>query len=249
MQPSPLTKYLCYQLYHATLLRLKLSPESDIEVLHQYRVAIRRCRSLLRLYLPDYYALQEVLKEIVQQTNLLRELDVFIASVDPKEYGRVLRLLKEYRNEQFEVFLSEKSMRQTLKALNRLYDTLSELNPDLSTAALVETAQQHARLQIHTYETLPEKTPEEALHRLRIRFKVARYALEFLQQSGLHEEKEQIRRCKEIQDHLGAVQDAANQLSLLKSFCKTHKSTQCRRLLKERKEELKALKKLTGSTQ
>ena len=79
MRPAPLTKYLTYQLYHAIQLALKLSKESDIEHLHQFRVAIRRSRSLLRLYMPEYYALQEILRGIVRQTNILRELDVFIA--------------------------------------------------------------------------------------------------------------------------------------------------------------------------
>jgi CHAD domain-containing protein len=247
MKMAPLTKYLTYQLFHAFQLLPKISEESDIEYLHQFRVSIRRSRSLLRLYLPEYYALQEVLRSAVRQTNILRELDVFVASVDPDVYPKLVKLLHDYRNEQFDAVLTDHFREQTRHALNRLYDDLTQLNPAIEDERLIVMAEKHFQGCVADYDALTKKSSEEELHELRIRFKITRYALEFLEQSGLHSEKEKIKSCKKIQDHLGAVQDAANQFRFLKSFCETHATKECRQLLKARKGELKHLKKLTVS--
>jgi CHAD domain-containing protein len=249
MRPAPLTKYLTYQLYHAIQLALKLSKESDIEHLHQFRVAIRRSRSLLRLYLPEYYALQEILRGIVKQTNILRELDVFIASVDTAAYPDVVRILHEYRNEQFDLYLTDAFLARSIAALHKLYDTLCDINPDIATEVLIETAESHTAESLQSYNDLPPKASDKVLHQLRIRFKISRYAMEFLHHSALHEERETIRTCKKIQDHLGEVQDAFNQLKLLKHFYRTHRSKECKKLLKERKAQLAELRKLTVSNQ
>ena len=71
----------------------ELGEAADIELLHQFRVAIRRTRSLLKLYLSAHYALHESLKSIVQRTNVLRELDVFVASLDAVLYPDLARLV------------------------------------------------------------------------------------------------------------------------------------------------------------
>jgi CHAD domain-containing protein len=247
MKMAPLTKYLTYQLYHALQLLAKITKEGDTEYLHQFRIAIRRSRSLLRLYLPEYYALQEVLRTAVRQTNILRELDVFIESVDPVAYPKLIRVLHHYRNEQFETLLTDHFREQTRHALNKLYDDLTGLNPVIEDERLIAMAEKHYQGCLSDYNALTKKCSEEELHELRIRFKITRYALEFLEQSELHSEKEKIKSCKKIQDHLGAVQDAANQLQFLKSFCKAHTTKECRQLLKDRKTELKHLKKLTVS--
>jgi CHAD domain-containing protein len=249
MKMTPLTKYLTYQLYHAIQLVPKLSKESDIEHLHQFRVSIRRSRSLMRLYTPQQYAPQEVLRSIVQKTNILRELDVFIVSVDPYAYPELTLLLHNYRNEQFDALLTEEFRTNTFKALHKLYDIVSESNPAIDNSHLVETAETYYKELLSEYRQVKSNASEELLHELRIRFKIARYALEFLMHSGLHNEKMKIKECKAIQDHLGAVQDAANQLNFLKAFCKSHKIDECFVLLKERKKELKSLKKLTNSNQ
>ena len=248
MKMAPLTRYLTYQIYHALQLLAKITQESDTEHLHQFRVAIRRSRSLLRLYLPEYYALHEVLRSIVRQTNILRELDVFTASVDPHDYPKLVKMLQAYRSEQFESVLTEQFRKQTRSTLTKLYDDLTELNPALPVEELIDAAEKHFDGCLAGYNTLTKKSSEEELHELRIRFKISRYALEFLDQSALHSEQEKIKSCKKIQDHLGAVQDASNQFHFLKSFCRSHLIHECRRLLKARKSQLKQLKKLTVSS-
>lgn len=248
MKMTPLTKYLTFQLYNAIQLVSKISKESDVEHLHQFRVSIRRSRSLMRLYTPQQYAPQEVLRSIVQKTNVLRELDVFIESVDPYAYPELTLMLHGYRNEQFDALLTEEFRVNTFKALHKLHDIVTELNPSIDNAHLVQTAESYYNDLLGEYRTVTPKTPDEKLHELRIRFKIARYALEFLMHSGLHNEKMKIKECKAIQDHLGAVQDAVNQLDFLKTFCKRHKIDECFILLKERKKALKSLKKLTNSS-
>ena len=245
MKMAPLTQYLTYQLYNAIQLSSKLSDESDIEHLHQFRVSIRRSRSLLKLYAPQYYAVQEVMREIVRQTNPLRELDVFIASIDPDAYPKLITLLHAYRKEQFDAIMTDAFRIDAAATLRKLYDAICELNPDIDAATLVETAELHFSTCLDAYRSVTKKSSDEELHKLRIRFKIARYALEFLSHSGLHNELEKIRECKAVQDHLGALQDASNQFELLRGFCETHANQECHILLHERKRELKRLKKLT----
>lgn len=247
MKMAPLTQYLTYQLYNAIQLTPKLSDESDIEHLHQFRVSIRRSRSLLKLYMPHCYALQEVMREIVQQTNPLRELDVFIASVDPGAYPKLRRLLNRYRKEQFETIMGATFHSDTVTVLRQLHAAVCDLNPEIETATLIETAEHHFQECLDDYRKVTKKSSDKALHKLRIRFKIARYALEFLSHSGLHNEQVKIKECKAVQDHLGALQDASNQFELLSHFCEVHPIKECRMLLHERQAELKRLKSLTVS--
>lgn len=249
MEIGHLTRYLSYHVYNAVLLLPKISAKSDIELLHQFRVSIRRCRALLKLYVPEYYALQAVLRSVVQHTNTLRELDVFVYSVDSETYPELSRILKQHRNEQYLALLTDTFVTQTSISLLMLYDSLMELNPEIDATHLIERAEEHYQKSLDGYISITKHTSEEVLHELRIHFKITRYALEFLQQSSLHNEQKKIKECKKIQEHLGKVQDAANQLELLKSFCEAYPLDECHRLLKARKRELKNLKKATIANQ
>ena len=248
MHLAPLTKYLTYHLYHARQLLERVSARGDRENLHQFRVSIRRCRALLRLYLPECYALDAVLRSLVQPTNLLRELDVFTASVDSAAYPKLAKLLERHRREQFAALLDESFLTHAATALGLLYDDLTDLNPAFETEILIDTAERYYGACIAEFEHPDHALSETELHELRIRFKISRYGLEFLHQSGLHVEKAKIRRSKEIQEHLGAIQDAANQLEFLRTFCDAHPLKECRQLLKERRHLLKKLKEATAAS-
>ncbi|MGB5964767.1 MAG: CHAD domain-containing protein [Sulfurimonadaceae bacterium] len=80
------------------------------------------------------------------------------------------------------------------------------------------------------------------MHKIRIRCKQARYSLEFIEASDLKSVAKEIKNCKKILNHFGAIQDAANQLDLLKHFCKTYATYECLTLHKGRKHAFKSLK-------
>lgn len=243
MHISSLIRYLSYQLYSATINARKITPTSDIEHLHAFRVSMRKSRSLLRLCVPEAYAMTAILKEIVQKTNELRELDVFLQTLDATRYPELAREIKRFRDERYTIIWSDHTVKKTVKALNRFCDELLELHTDISDKRLIEISQRHFAKSLRLHKKTSKDTSAKELHELRIRFKTSRYALEFLQESGLHEEREKIKACKAIQDHLGAMQDAFNQLQWLEHLCQEHPLKECERLVKERKAALKALKR------
>ncbi len=73
---------------------LKISNESDMEHLHKFRVALRKSRALLKFYMKDAYALQEVLKIISQRTNVLRELDVLLMKLEEEKKLKRVNIFK-----------------------------------------------------------------------------------------------------------------------------------------------------------
>lgn len=242
MNISPLIKYLIYQLYNSILYVRKITQKSDIENLHGFRVSIRRSRSLLKLFMPDAYAIAAVLKEIVQKTNELRELDVFLITVDSKKYPHLTKDIKAFRDNRFETIWTETSKNEIIIALHKLYDELLEMDIDLQKDALIKTAEEFYTESLQFFHDLPANESDEKLHDLRIRFKISRYALEFLNESGLYNERKNIKECKKIQNYLGDIQDTVNQLEWLKHFCEQHPSKECSRLIKERRHNLKTLK-------
>lgn len=242
MTTSPLIKYLIYQLYSSILFSRKITRKSDIENLHGFRVAIRRSRSLLKLFMPDAYAIAAVLKEIVQKTNELRELDVFLTTVDSQKYPQLTKEIKTFRDNRFETIWSETFKNEIIIALHKLYDELLEMDIDLQKDTLVKTAEEFYAESLRFFHDLPSNESDEKLHDLRIRFKISRYALEFLNESGLYNERNKIKECKRIQNHFGNIQDTVNQLQWLKHFCEQHPSKECSKLTKERRHNLKTLK-------
>ena len=243
MKITPLTKYLTFQLYTAIQYAPKITKKSDIENLHKFRVAIRRSRSLLKLFMPDAYAIGAVLKEIVQKTNELRELDVFLRSLDSYTYPKLTKKINKYREQRFDTVLTAAFIHDSLSAINKLYDELFEINVLHSNNELIKTTEEHYAKSLKIFRNLTSNESDEALHELRIRFKMSRYALDFLSESGLHNEHKKIKECKRIQDHFGDIQDTANQLQWLKHFCKENPCNECKQLIKERKKSLKLLKK------
>jgi CHAD domain-containing protein len=248
METSPLTKYLLFQIYSAKQLAGEISKEGDPENLHKFRVAIRRSRSLLKLYIPRSYAIGEVLKSLFKTTNELRELDVFLLSVKQEKYPALHKELQKHRNRRYEKIWTPSYQKKCISVLEKLHDDLYGINEHLAPGELGKKAMAQFRNSVDLYLALAPDTADEELHQLRIDFKISRYALEFIQESGIKEVQEEIVKCKKTQDELGAVQDAMNQLELLKSFCKKFDSKECEKLLKKRKKKYKRLKQKATSS-
>lgn len=241
MKISSLTKYLLYQLYRARLLIGDVGPQKP-ESLHQLRVALRRVRSLTKLYCPDSLPFPKPLKNLLKTTNSLRELDVLILSIDPESHKRVRLKLAEICAEEYRLGFNEAFQKELAAALDDFYDTVASLNPDPLGDTLIEKAQEHYHESILRYEALPPDASRKVIHALRIRFKISRYALEFLHESGLKNEKEKLLECKHYQNRFGEIQDLYNQIRWLKRFYKEHPIHRLGKLLKERKKMLKKLK-------
>jgi len=243
MKVSPLIKYLSFQIYTAMLLAPVISKKSDPEILHKFRVSIRRTRSLIALYMPEQYAFLDVLRQMIQQTNALRELDVLSQEKELTHYPHLQREVIKQRKRVFMEGTSTKRLLHISDILNRLYDDILGTKNDIDAAQLIATAETSYSSNMNCYRTINKKTTENQLHQLRIGFKITRYALEFLTESGLKDEKNKINRCKDRQESLGDVQDTVTQILWIKQICKENHSNECKPCIRSLKARLKELRK------
>lgn len=247
MRLNVVTQYLTYQLYHALTLLDTLVRSHESEEVHDFRIAIRRVRSLTTLYLKESVPFPRELKNAVKSTNAIRELDVLIESLSQKRSPKTCRQLSRLRRECLDSSFTAEFKAQTLLAIRNYYDTLCDADPDINADHLIQTVEGHYSSAVADYAAINDATAQKELHQLRVRFKNARYGLEFLNTAQLKNEHGKISECKKIQNQLGAVQDAYNQIEWLKKVQMHAPSSETAGVLKERKKWLKKLKAASRS--
>nr|MDA3946118.1 CHAD domain-containing protein [Helicobacteraceae bacterium] len=230
MQTDTLVTYLIYQLETAQQLLSNLAVTNDPEEIHRFRVALRRSRSLLNLYEPDYYAIEKIIKSIFKPTNTLRELDVLLLSIDKVDYPTLYKDLQLHRDEHYNGVLTAAYIARSSSLLKQVTDELQKMNSVHSDQILIKKAHRYAEKTDRAYKRINPGTKPKELHRVRIGYKRVRYSLEFLKESGLEYKKGKLKHAQQRQEQLGAIQDARNQLHILHSGCKTGSLAECEAL-------------------
>lgn len=216
-----------------------------MEHLHEFRIALRQTRSLIKLFLGDSIPFPVALKAAIKATNPIRELDVLMNSIPSSEYPKLSKQLSNIRKDTVQSLLTPKFVEHISMLLDEYSNQISKLNPYFIPEILVQQVLTHYQHCITTHKALKEDAKTKALHRLRIAFKDARYGFEFLECSEIHPSDKLIRHCKQLQNSLGAVQDAVNQVEWLEKLSKSHPSSAINELLKK---QIKALKKIKDTT-
>jgi CHAD domain-containing protein len=216
----------------------------DSEFLHDFRVAVRRSRSVLMFFKPELApdqprSLKKGLRRVGNATNTLRDLDVYL--LKQSHYEQLLPVSMRPNIAPVFDFLSWQRRRVSKKVERFLasadYRQVMEI-AQAFVAQEMETARPPhkvppvsvgdvARREI---ERFLEKTsqiwrqegheiPDARLHRLRIECKRLRYALEFFQSVlAPGPAAEIIRQVKAVQDFLGNYQDSVVQRQFLFGF-------------------------------
>jgi len=213
----------------------------DTEFLHQFRVSIRKLRSLislLRRSLPQATIdlLKPKLSLIAQKTNKLRDLDVFL--LDESKY-------REFLPDTFESGLTElytlihKQRKEEHKKLSRYFSSENYLNEISACAEILSSSPVYEtnvskkpillvvkKLLLNRYQKMlamsidiSSQSPDEDVHALRIEFKKFRYLIEFF--VNLLPKKDIARLIadiKKIQTVLGNFNDYSTQIEFLKSY-------------------------------
>jgi len=214
----------------------------DTEFLHQYRVALRKARSLLALtrgVLDDVATrrFRETLGDIARRTNRLRDLDVYL--LDESSYRKLcppqLRdglgvMFDDYRAERdaaqrkVAAYLQSKTYRDTIEALHRdLHATArSHRGPDAQ-APIIDIARKRIGRRYRKARRLgmsiDDKTPDDRVHDLRIECKKLRYLLEFFQPIlPRREVAALVKQLKKLQNTLGEFNDLAVQQQSLHNY-------------------------------
>lgn len=243
MKESLLKSYLIEQLASAKKQLRLIGPHADDEELHRFRVALRRFRSVLNAYTDTLYAPDAVVKSMVKVTNPLRETDVFLASLEPERYPVLHRALSAFRQKQYKNVWKPETAARFEHALDALISDLSAVRLNPGKKKLIRIGESLYEAAKKAHRSLTKDSKEKRIHKTRLRYKQARYVLEFLDGAALLEAEKKIKKAKKAQDHFGAIQDAANQLEWLRRFCEEHPSDECSALYEVRKKKLKKLKK------
>ncbi len=210
----------------------------DSEFVHQYRVNIRKARSLVSLFKKvfsqdQYRALNNALKNLGKRTNTLRDLDVFLL-----DYATYQQMLPENLHPGLKQ-LAERLRRRRRTAFKRvckeIQDTaygadvsalvnLLEEDPAYATARAQQPVKQlvagkitkqYARI-VKDGAQIDDATPDQAVHDLRIECKKLRYLLElFVELFSAGQIKKLIKQLKLLQDNLGRFNDFAVQREFL----------------------------------
>ena len=217
-----------------------IQSDLDTEFLHDYRICLRKMRSVLSLVKGAYPAeetgrMREILGDLARQTNRLRDLDVYLLARN--DYLQLLPPnLRPALKEMFEDFAAERGgeVRRTVskigspahrQLLREVEEYFSEQTPheaspacDLPVGPLVfrRIYQRYRKIRL-IGAGIGAETPDQAVHQLRIECKKLRYLLEFFAELVPREDGAVMQRMlRRLQNHLGEFNDASvQQKSLL----------------------------------
>ena len=174
----------------------------DSEFLHDYRVSLRRVRSLISLFKGVWLdqsqrELKQRFGDMMRITNRLRDLDVYLLD-QPSYYAllpetmhagvdQIFTAFRRERRQQWRklaVRLQSDDYRQEVESLRALFEAGGGLQPG---ATAGEEALGYARALIRKHykrvcriaRRIDDNTPDEKVHELRIQCKKLRYLLDF----------------------------------------------------------------------
>jgi CHAD domain-containing protein len=231
------------QLTVAGINEAGIRKDIDTEFLHDFRVAIRRIRSLLGNF--QEFMTESVYRRaradfsfLIKLTNSRRDLDIFLhkqpvcLQVLPPRYRRViipffddLKRRRDKEQKKILQYLTSAEYQKNKKYWNDLVQKTSALlrRAGPGSVKIQEIAEQ---IIFNRYEkvvqfnrNLPAVLSDEYLHRLRIECKKLRYVLEFFQSLfNIKPVKSLVKKLRELQDTLGEYNDLRLQQNRLKTY-------------------------------
>lgn len=239
----PTYHFLLNEFRHARLHEKGIIRDDDIEFLHQYRVSLRRCRALISLMKTLFMPRQKkmlnlALKTLMQKTNQLRDLDVFLEQMDDyfakldHQYHQglscffdTLQHKRETTRKAVKQWLKTENYEQQCQQVKGLLKELDMAPTEKGHRKSKRFAQaiiwKHFQRAIDICNTLDNDSPDEQIHQLRICCKKLRYLLEYF--TPLFPQKTtkaQIRHLKQLQDELGNFNDSSTQLIFFEAYLK-----------------------------
>jgi CHAD domain-containing protein len=209
---------------HDPIVRL----DTDVEGVHQARVATRRLRSDLRTFRslldPEWAkALRDELGWLAESLGAVRDCDVLLGRIrkraatlpseDGKGAARVLAALEADRAEAYETLLQTIRSERYVALLDRLIEAANapafQSEPDLDAkAALQPLVGRPLQTLAKQVSSLDKEPDDEALHAVRIRTKRARYASEAVAPVLGKRARAVAAAAADLQDVLGEHHDA-----------------------------------------
>lgn len=216
--------------------------DSDSEFLHDYRVCLRKVRSVLSLFtgvfdVNESARLKEQLAAVMRTTNGLRDLDVYLLNrveyhrlVPPSAHAGLQILFDGFaqrrKGEQKKVgsAMQSKGYLRSMENLEKLFavDDNIKSGPQAEVQSMTfarRLIMKRYRKVCKTGRDLDETTPDPVIHQLRIHCKKLRYLMEFFSPLFPSAEiKKLIRSLKLLQDNLGNFNDYSVQQQFLEKI-------------------------------
>jgi len=240
MKAALLTQHLTYLAHHARIVYWQFEKKHDPDLLHDFRTTMRKLRSLTKFFADENLQFPNTLKAYIRQTNEIRELDVFIETLE--KYPKIRSELMILRSKKIaEIFTSDFTEKLTSELVS-YSQLLYRKNPAFSSESTIDKVLNHFKECQSKFMALDQNEKSKTLHKLRIRFKDARYIFEFLDQMGLLQSSVYIETCKQTQNNLGVIQDTKNQIQWLKHLASENPTLHLEKIIAARKRKLKKLK-------
>ena len=214
----------------------------DTEFLHDYRIALRKVRSVLSL-LKGVYATDQTdelkarFSALMASTNSLRDLDVYLLDQDafralvPESMHEgldamfgLIRARRKKEQAQLAQYLESGRYNTEMKALAKLFAKKRKLipGPNASRASYdlaCELIWKRYRKIRRAAASIVAETPDEEIHSLRIECKKLRYLMELFASMFPPEQFSRLlKSLKRLQDSLGLFNDCSVQQASLQSF-------------------------------
>jgi len=214
----------------------------DTEFLHDYRVSLRKVRSVLSLFSGAYGGgdvelLKNEFAKMMQKTNKLRDLDVYLLEREryfemvPKTTHEGLEVLfegfaKDRREEHKKVsaYITGKTYQSQIGRLEKLFGKAANFKngenskEDSCLFGCQLILKRYARV-CKIARAIDKTTEDEVVHKLRIQCKKLRYLMEFFTPFFPEAEiKMLIKSLKQLQDNLGRFNDYSVQQQFLKNI-------------------------------
>jgi len=268
----PTYSLLITEFHHARQHEAGLLRDDDDEFLHQYRVSLRRSRAIISLLKEIFQPKQSemltnTLKSMMQKTNLLRDLDVYLHKMDDyydflehKHHQGLARFFDDLQGKRSKAF---RELKQWMKTDNykqqcrQVKGLLEGLSQDPTEAGHIPSLQfgtkviwKRAQKVLKISQALDSDSPDSKLHQLRIECKKLRYLLEyFLPLFPAKPINNQITTLKQLQDLLGEFNDLSIQQLFLAEYLTTRKPNSHRYLAVERLLAITEQQHLTAKNQ
>ncbi|AJR05366.1 CHAD domain-containing protein [Photobacterium gaetbulicola] len=237
----PTYHFLVSEFEHARKHELGIIRDDHEEFIHQYRVALRRSRALISLLKPLFHRqekdiLKTNLKQLMQQTNLMRDLDVFLLNMeqyfsllDHQHHKGLTRFFDDLQSQRqtslkylkgwLKSGTYESSCKQVLTQLERMRANPT-IEGQLGSKTTAHSFLWHQFKQIESQcHNIDANSNDAIIHQLRIDCKKFRYLLEYFTPllSTINTEQ-QVAQLKVLQDQLGNFNDSSVQLAFFNRY-------------------------------
>jgi len=212
----------------------------DVEGLHELRVATRRLRAALRFFAPVLPArfvenMRGEVKWLASAIGAVRDLDVLgqlvtarAPRLDPdvrSALGPLAIYIHDRRAAAHDALVAALDSARCRRLLDRLSSFAESMPPRRSQETLGAVAPSLLRPLLRAVlsagRSIGDDPKPEALHRLRVRGKRLRYALETLRGLGGKNVDKMLRRLTALQDVIGDHQDAVTAMARLRAYAET----------------------------